>query len=89
MQDYSKARGNRHLNQVQAIIPLDSTLFVIEEHSFYINMLKLVVTNGQAAKVKKENFEEVVSRNTPKLSTSTALERPVWPLLWAIALSTR
>ena len=60
-QDYIKARRNWHSNQVQAIIPLNSTLLVIEEHSLYISMLKFVVTKGQLGNLKKKDFEEAVS----------------------------
>ena len=42
-------------------IPLNSGLLEIEEHSFYICMLKLVVTKGQASKVPKEQLDEAIA----------------------------
>ena len=42
-------------------IHLNSRLWDIGEHSFYICMLKLVVTKGQAGKVPKKQLDEEIA----------------------------
>ena len=42
-------------------VPLNSHFLEMEEHSFYICMLKLVVTKGQGGKVPKEQLEEAIA----------------------------
>ena len=60
LKEFVNSRRTWHDQQVSKRGPLVNTLLVIEEHSFYILPLKLVITKGDANRISPDQHHEAI-----------------------------